>query len=592
LVEILVKGFLIYYFYWINKIIMYKKLFFLVFVLPMTLSLSAQYNFDAGFPVVYNILNTKCSNATCHSVTSSDALKFDGSSATVYAALVGQPPVNANALARGEQLVWLDQPYQSYMLKKAGSWFDTDLSLPVGEPDSAAHVSAGLSNVEVEYIRQWIMNGSAQTGLTIDTSIINAYYNPADTGQIPFFPKLPIPNTGNVQQVRYGPIFLRNTPGNNEVEYMLVHQINFPENTEVIGLESNMSSMSHHFLLFQFPDSAAAAPYMTGFRRVILGATTVSPFDPPTKNIIAAWQTPSNIELPYGTALYWAKNTYIDQDYHVKNYTPIVAGTSGIVPFDFYMNLTYRPRVVTDNTIEMKSALINNPAFDLLPHKVTTIPYSDPSNTNNEMRYIWMISSHTHKFGTGFNIYKFDSTQNGNFGDTLYKGTYDYTAGIDLGYYDWEHPSVEYFNTQYPMNMATNGLICQTTWDNDSSNIVTFGFTTANEMQLFYYMYTSELPAAAPSGVQTVSKGEFDFVVYPNPMSDMGTLSYTLVDAATVNASIIDITGKEVATLKNEKEQAGSYNVNLGQGGILSSGMYFAKMSVNGVSYTKKFVVQ
>ena len=140
--------------------------------------------------------------------------------------------------------------------------------------------------------------------------------------------------------------------------------------------------------------------------------------------------------------------------------------------------------------------------------------------------------------------------------------------------------------------MSTNGTICQTTWDNDSSSIVTFGFTSSNEMQLYYYMYTSTLPTT-PTGIQNISKSAFDFVVYPNPMSsDMGMIAYTLTEAATINASILDITGKEVATLKDEKEQAGSYNVSLSEEKTLSSGMYFARMTVNGETYTKKFVIE
>lgn len=581
---------------------MYKKLLFLFFAVPISVSVFSQYSFDAGFPVVYNVLNTRCSNTTCHSATSTDALKFDGTQASVYAAIRNQPPVNIAALGRGERLVWGNQPYQSYLLKKAASWFDTDLSLPVGETDSAVHAQANtnITPTEVEYIRQWIINDATNAPLTIDTSIINAYYNTQDTGQIPFFPKLPQPAAGTGTQVRFGPIFVRNTPGNNEVEYMLMRQIDLPSNSEVTGVQSGMSSMSHHFLLFQFPDAASAMAQDSGLRRVaISGSGIVSSFDG-NKNLIAAWQTPSTITLPTGTAFFWPQTTYIDQDYHVKNYTPIVPGTSGIVPFDFYLNVTYKPRVVTDNTIQMQSQLVNNAGLVLLPNfsnpslgLVTTLPYSDQDNATNSMRYIWMMSSHTHKFGTGFNIYQLDSTKPGNIGDTLYNGTYSYdnpSGVVDLGYYDWEHPSVKYFNPQYEMNMKTNGVICQTTWNNTSSNVIHFGFTTSEEMQLFYYMYTDQLPAA--TGVTDVAKPDFDFAVYPNPMSDMGTLKYTLTAPATVNASVIDITGKEIATLKDEKESAGTYNVNIGQQNAFSAGMYFAKLTVNGVTYTKKFVVE
>ena len=577
---------------------MYKKLLFLFLASSASLSVFSQYSYSASFPVVYNILNTKCSNATCHSSAAGSTLQFDGSTSTVYAAIHDQTPTNTDARTRGERLVWTNQPYQSYLLKKAAGWLDTDLSLPGGEPDATAHSQAttGVTTIEAEYIRQWIMNDASQTTLNIDTAIINAYYNPQDTGQIAFYPKLAQPAQGTGVQVRFGPIFVRNTPGNNEVEYMLMRRIDMPSDMEVTGVQSGMSSMSHHFLLFQFPDSASAAAQSNGLRKVsISGNGVVSSFDG-NKNLIAAWQTPSTINLPTGTAFFWPQSTYIDQDYHVKNYTQIVPGTSGIVPFDFYLNVTYKPRVISDNTIEMKSQLVNNAALVVLPNfahpgqgQITTLPYSDQDNAiTNETRFIWMMSSHTHKFGVGFNIYELDSTKPGNIGDTLYKGTYDYANGVDLGSYDWEHPSVKYFDNQYPMNMKTHGVICQTTWDNTSSSIIHFGFTTADEMQLFYYMYTSQLPV---TGINTVAKSAFDFTVYPNPMSDKGTISYTLESAATVNASILDITGKEIAVLKDEKESAGTYNVSIGNK-ALSAGMYFAKVAVNGETYTKKFVVQ
>ena len=201
-----------------------------------------------------------------------------------------------------------------------------------------------------------------------------------------------------------------------------------------------------------------------------------------------------------------------------------------------------------------------------------------------------MMSSHTHKLGTGFNIYTYDNSRPGGIGDTLYKGTYDYANGVDLGVYDWEHPSVEYFSPLKPMNMLTNGVICQTTWNNTTGSLIHFGFTTNDEMQLFYYMYTSQDPNA--TGINDVAKPAFDFVVYPNPMSNQGTIAYTLTQASTVNATIVDITGKEIAKLKDEKEQAGTYNLAVGQQKPLSSGMYFAKVTVNGETYTKKFVVE
>jgi hypothetical protein len=88
--------------------------------------LFAQNSYD----LVYKTLNTKCSNGSCHSATSSgSSLQFDGSSTAVYNALVNVVPQNAAAAARKDKYLRMNQPYESYLLRKCGGWFDTDLAL-------------------------------------------------------------------------------------------------------------------------------------------------------------------------------------------------------------------------------------------------------------------------------------------------------------------------------------------------------------------------------------------------------------------------------------------------------------------------------
>lgn len=578
---------------------MYKKITLLLLALPMSLAVLAQYNYNAGYGVVYNILNTKCQNAGCHSASSGQSLRFDTTAAAVYTQIYGQPPVNAAALSRGEQLVWMDQPYQSYLLKKAGSWFDTDLGLPIGEADSAhSQASTGLTNIEVEYIRQWIMDSAAQFSNNIDTAVINAYYT--DTTSGPFSPKMPKPAAGTGIQWRYGPFFLRNTQGQNQVEYMLMNQINWPSDQEATGMNLQMTSFSHHFILFNFNDSASAMAKAVGLRKVVLSAgNTVSPFDG-NKSVCSVWVYSQDIELPTGTAFFWPKKTYLDFDFHMLNYS-----SYPILPFDVYVNIASRPRNVNDNIIQMKSRLNNNTTLGTLdlnppyhynsiaPHAISVCLDEDQDNGKDGMRYIWMINSHSHKMGVGFNIYTFDNTKSNDKGtDTIYNGFMSYNSPggvVNLGVYDWEHPPLEYFPNFLPIDFTNSGLIAETTYKNDSSFYQTFGFTTAQEMQLFYYLYTSQLPT---TGINNVNQNNFDFKIFPNPMAGKGTISYTLSAPATVNASILDITGKVIAELKNEKEQAGNYNLDLGAGNGLSAGLYFARISVNGELHTKKFVIE
>jgi hypothetical protein len=269
----------------------------------------------------------------------------------------------------------------------------------------------------------------------------------------------------------------------------------------------------------------------------------------------------------------------------MKNYN-----TTGVEAFDFYLNVVYKPKPANTTTYEMKTQLINNIGFTLNPNSVTTVPYSDPTNGRNEMRYLWWMSSHTHKFGTGFNIYKQDNTKPNKIGDTLYKGTYNYDQGFDNGVYDWEHPTIRFFQPQLPIDMK-KGIICETTWNNTSNQLVHFSFQTSGEMQLYYYMYTLVDPNNPTAGVEAINQDQFQFNVYPNPMSDVGTISYQLSQAANVVASITDIAGKEVATLKDEKQVAGVYAISIADNQSLAKGIYFARLSVDGSVITRKFVI-
>ncbi len=108
-------------------------------------------------------------------------------------------------------------------------------------------------------------------------------------------------------------------------------------------------------------------------------------------------------------------------------------------------------------------------------------------------------------------------------------------------------------------------------------------------MQLFYYNYTSELPSAISSINDDTQKGIY-FQVMPNPMNNDGKLIYTLDKTSVVEANVVDITGKKVALLTEQNQEEGVHEITLGNS-KLSAGIYFARLSVNGSVYTKKFIV-
>ena len=78
---------------------------------------------------------------------------------------------------------------------------------------------------------------------------------------------------------------------------------------------------------------------------------------------------------------------------------------------------------------------------------------------------------------------------------------------------------------------------------------------------------------------------------YPNPFNPSTKIQFDVKNSVSgpsnVKLVIYNMTGKEVATLVNEKLSSGSYEVNF-NGGNLSSGVYYYRLQVDGFSETKK----
>ena len=73
---------------------------------------------------------------------------------------------------------------------------------------------------------------------------------------------------------------------------------------------------------------------------------------------------------------------------------------------------------------------------------------------------------------------------------------------------------------------------------------------------------------------------------YPNPFSNSTTITYQIEKPSRVSLTVFDVTGKEVAVLINEKQQAGNYNIQWKPN--VSPGLYFCRIFVNNKgAYTK-----
>lgn len=98
-----------------------------------------------------------------------------------------------------------------------------------------------------------------------------------------------------------------------------------------------------------------------------------------------------------------------------------------------------------------------------------------------------------------------------------------------------------------------------------------------------YHNLTNEVIIGAPS-TYSLSQN------YPNPFNPSTVINYQLPKAGDVNITVYDLSGKEVKSLVNGKQEAGFYSVNL-NASSLSSGVYFYTIRTNDFTNTKSMLL-
>lgn len=77
---------------------------------------------------------------------------------------------------------------------------------------------------------------------------------------------------------------------------------------------------------------------------------------------------------------------------------------------------------------------------------------------------------------------------------------------------------------------------------------------------------------------------------FPNPFNPNTSITYQLMYNSDVSLKIYDLTGKEVMTLVNEKQNVGKYTVTF-SGADLSSGFYLYRIKAGEFTIAKKMIL-
>lgn len=524
----------------------------------------------------------------CHSGSSPSAnLDLSGGALDLVSALVGVDPLNPAAQAKGYKLVDPGYPHNSFILYKcAYEEWDDQFGMEVAEGQSMPPAGQNqLAKEDVELIRQWILYGAKANGVAVDPQLLDDYYNDNGMARIA---KPAAPENGF--QMHLGPFFLE--PG-EEVEFYKKERVFNEEEQNVVRFDAIFNDESHHFLLFQFEEGEAESE-AEGLRPV----TVQNAFDTP---YMVGWVDADSTILPENTAYKIREQSVIDLNYHLINYA---SNGDSILAAEAYVN--YYTDNETQHLIEMKSELLinlnifilNNGQEVVFEDAVTGAPVFDPSASVEDSIYVWFLSSHTHKYGTDYDIYK--RNPDGSRGDQLYEGYYNTTYDFNQGFYDWEHPGNLYFDEQFGDLMPISkrdGLIQEAKYQipgsaGETSPFITFGLTTNDEMMLSFIQYTERPLSSFVTGVNDVEvKTPSIMSVYPNPTNGTSTIKFSLDDAANVELTVFNSLGQEVSAVYNGTMNAGQASFQFdASAGLDPNGLYLVRLMVDGKIYTERLL--
>jgi hypothetical protein len=526
------------------------------------------------FTQVHQLLQTKCSGSGCHN-GSTATFNVTLSESALYSALVNAAPVNPAAAAKGDKLIDPGYVDRSFLLRKLSHNLNPHLALQQPQEGSYMPVSSPqLPMKEFELIRQWILAGAPQTGNVVDTAIINMYYS--GKGIDNTYPVHNPPAPGEGFQIYVGKIFIA---PNTETYLYIKHKPRFTAHTEISRITTIMPPSAHHFIILKFIPGGSGG-YREGLR-------------PEEENSHADNQygigTGSNVwdyTLPQGTAYLWEQNTVLDLNLHIFN-----THADTVLATDLYINVFTQPHGTANSYMMVR----NFPNFDLsvpqdsLEHTFTLVAND---TTETKMWKIWQLYTHTHKYGTDYDVYI--RNEDGSTGTQVYEGFYSYEQNFMVGFYrTGVDVTIRYFPDNALLEVDPRlGFIHIAKFKNTNGpDPVNWGLTSYDEMMNvgFQYVYGDDLE---PASVQNKKAENIRLNVFPNPASNMISLNYVLQQPADVQVELVNILSEKTVLLNRQNKTAGNYLEEIELGNSFASGVYLLTFHAANETVIRRIVIE
>ena len=513
---------------------MLKNYLFLFLLSCSTFGLYAQ----SSALEVYKIFEVKC--ISCHDHASPEAgMDLEGSGLTqeirainVASMLLNATPTNSHAQAQGYKRVYPGRADRSLLFRKINNGFEPYISqLHANEGSGMPAYPApagGLTDLEKEIIRQWILFGAKPTGTQFDKSVVEEFYGGNGEKSFPNGPP-PAPAPSEGFQIKMGPFYLK---ADGEVEYFQKYELQLPQNVEVNRLDIIMSPYSHHFLAYNFNSAGSASAIPHGLRLNSYHNDI---------NLVAAVQEKTDLRLPAGTAFRWDKNIILDLNSHYINYQ-----LNRPFQCEVYVNVYTQPTGTAAQ--EMHATLLVNGNIPI-PNNGNTITHTKPEFIPGvDSIYIWGLMGHTHKYGTGYKVWK--RLANGQKGELIYDASCPLgVPGCPAPQFDYQHIPMRYWEPKLQPVRWSQGIIHEANWVNNGPNSVFFGPSSEDEMMVLIAFYTDQQVTV---GAQEPLSGEAaqPLRIYPNPSTGRSWVQVPGTDGLRL-LRVFNAAGQEVLRQKD-----------------------------------------
>lgn len=437
----------------------------------LTISACTKKSIDDTTPVAVSsfglmqdrILTPTCATSGCHASMSDATFKQHGlvlEKSVAYENLVGVVPLNALSKADGHLRVKAYKSLESLLYHKLNWDISHHGGQQYGSPMPLG--STALTVGQIEFVRRWIEAGAPKTGEVVDAKLLDDKTPSVSTNDD--FKAIGTPQSEGVDGYQLKVDKFTVQP-NFERELFVRRNIGNTADIYVNRIKLQSRPNSHHMVLYDFRDRTTL-PTIDQVRDLRNTDNSLNIFTAlqMSNHIFLGGGTQANQEytFPEGTALLLPANYSVDLNPHYFN------KTNNSLYGENYVNLYTIDKAKVKNVV--KTIDFNNTNFSLPANTKTTITKDFTFSKNVK---IVMLTSHTHKYGEKYVIKIFGGTRNG---EVVYENA------------DWEHPATINFSTPISLNKG-EGLTSVVTYNNTSSQKISFGLTSDDEMDIIFGYY-------------------------------------------------------------------------------------------------------